>query len=185
MAEFPDHPFWDFSLDVYMSDGVGVACLELQDAHHLDVNILLFCQWFGASGRGALTAAQMKTVTDAVRVWHHDVVRALRAVRTLMKGGMDPAPVDLAESLRQRIQKTEIDCEHTEQLMLAASIETAVDDARSSEDRLADAVSNISEYFQTFEGVLSDRDRVNLCVILGVAFRDRTSADVAAACNRI
>ncbi|MEC9208556.1 MAG: DUF2390 domain-containing protein, partial [Pseudomonadota bacterium] len=43
MSEFPDHPFWDFSLDVYMSKGVGAAFLELQRAHELDVNILLFC----------------------------------------------------------------------------------------------------------------------------------------------
>lgn len=185
MAEFPEHPFWDFSLDVYMSEGVGAACLELQGAHELDVNILLFCQWLGASGRGALSPAQMKTVTDTVHVWHRDVVRALRAVRTLMKGGMDPAPADLAESLRQRIQKTEIDCEHTEQLMLAGSIETAVDDARSRDDRLADAVSNLSEYFRIFGGAVTGRDRENLCVMLGAAFRDRAAADIAAACNRM
>ena len=185
MAEFPDHPFWDFSLNVYMTDGVGAACLELQDAHELDVNILLFCQWLGASGRGALTAAQMKTVTDAVDVWHHDVVRALRAVRTLMKGGMDPAPADLTESLRQRIQKTEIDCEHTEQLMLAGTIETNVDEARSDEDRLLDAASNISEYFQMIDGAVSDRDRANLGVMLRVAFPGRTPDAIQTACAGI
>ena len=80
MAEFPDHPFWDFSFDVYMSEGVGAACLELQDAHELDVNILLFCIWVGASGRGSLTTDQMSTVTGAVADWHHEVVRALRTV---------------------------------------------------------------------------------------------------------
>ena len=183
MAEFPDHPFWDFSLDVYMSDGVGAACLELQDAHELDVNILLFCMWLGASGRGALTTTEMKTVTDAVHHWHHDVVRVLRSVRTLMKGGMEPAPADLSESLRQRIQKTEIDCEHTEQLMLAASIETTVDDTRPDEARLADAVSNISVYFQSFGAAVSGRDRINFGVVLGFAFRDRTPESIANACN--
>lgn len=183
MAEFPDHPFWDFSLKVYMSDGVGAACLELQDAHELDVNILLFCQWLGASGRGALTAAQMESVTDAVHAWHEDVVRALRAVRTRMKGGMEPAPTDLSESLRQRIQKTEIDCEHTEQLMLAAAIETAVDEGRADTDRLTDAAANISEYFQTFDGALSSADRANLGVMLGVAFPGVGAADIKAACD--
>lgn len=185
MAEFPDHPFWDFSLDVYMSDGVGAACLELQDAHELDVNVLLFCLWRGASGCGALTADEMKIATDAVYAWHHDIVRALRAVRTLMKSGMKPAPADLAESLRQRIQKTEIDCEHTEQLMLAAAIETTVDVTRADDLRLVDAVSNVSQYFQLFGAKASAQDRQNIAVMLRVAFRDLGPADITAACDRM
>jgi uncharacterized protein (TIGR02444 family) len=185
LAEFPDHPFWDFSLDVYMSNGVGAACLDLQDAHELDVNVLLFCLWVGASGRGALTEAEMKTVTDAVHAWHHDIVRALRAVRTLMKGGMDPAPVDLAESLRQRIQKTEIDCEHTEQLMLAAAVETTADDSRADDLRLGDAVSNVALYFQSFGANASAQDRQNIAVMLRVAFRDQPDEAITAACNRM
>ena len=171
VAEFPDHPFWDFSLDVYMSEGVGAACLELQDAHELDVNILLFCMWVGASGRGALTADQMFAVTGAVEEWHHDVVRALRAVRVRMKGGVGDSPAELTESLRQRIQKAEIDCEHTEQLMLAASVDLGVDNERASADRLVDAISNISAYFDTF-GAVSGNDRKNLGFILKIAFPD-------------
>lgn len=173
MTDFPDHPFWDFSLDVYMSEGVGAACLELQDAHELDVNVLLFCIWVGASGRGALSQDQMSTVTGAVKVWHHDVVRALRGVRTLMKGGVGSSPPELTESLRQRIQKAEIDCEHAEQLMLAGSVDLTADDSRSPERRLADAISNIGTYFNTF-GEASDTDRGNLSHILGVAFPEKT-----------
>ena len=168
-----------------MSDGVGAACLELQDAHELDVNVLLFCLWRGASGCGALTADEMKIATDAVYAWHHDIVRALRAVRTLMKSGMKPAPADLAESLRQRIQKTEIDCEHTEQLMLAAAIETTVDVTRADDLRLVDAVSNVSQYFQLFGAKASAQDRQNIAVMLRVAFRDLGPADITAACDRM
>lgn len=185
MAEFPEHPFWDFSLSVYMSDGVGVACLELQDAHELDVNVLLFCMWLGASGRGALSAAEMETVTGAVQEWHHDVVRELRAVRVRMKGGMPPAPDDLAESLRQRIQKTEIDCEHTEQLMLAASVDRPADDSLAGDVRLADAVANIAGYFAAFGGSPTDADRANLAHMLGVAFSGQDAAVVRESCAKL
>lgn len=185
MAEFPEHPFWDFSLSVYMSEGVGAACLELQDAHELDVNVLLFCMWLGASGRGALSAAEMKTVTGAVEVWHHEVVRELRAVRVRMKGGMPPAPDDLTESLRQRIQKTEIDCEHTEQLMLAGSIEKQADDSRAEGLRLADAVANIAAYFTEFGGSATAADRANLAHMLGVAFDGQDTAAVREACSKL
>lgn len=185
MAEFPEHPFWDFSLSVYMSDGVGTACLELQDAHELDVNVLLFCMWLGASGRGPLSAAEMKTVTGAVHEWHHDVVRELRAVRVRMKGGMPPAPDDLSESLRQRIQKAEIDCEHTEQLMLAGAIDKTPDDSRAESTRLADAVANIAVYFDAFGGAATDADRANIAHMLGMAFNSQDTDAIRAACAKL
>lgn len=185
MAEFPEHPFWDFSLSVYMSDGVGAACLELQDAHELDVNVLLFCMWQGASGRGALSTAEMKTVTGAVQEWHHDVVRELRAVRVRMKGGIPPAPADLSESLRQRIQKAEIDCEHTEQLMLAGAIDKAADDSRTDDTRLGDAVANIAEYFAAFGGVATDADRANVAHMLRVALGGLDADAVRNACGKL
>tara|TARA_B100000676_G_scaffold89112_1_gene88845 strand:- start:6675 stop:7232 length:558 start_codon:yes stop_codon:yes gene_type:complete len=185
VSEFPDHPFWDFSLDVYTSEGVGSACLELQDAHELDVNIILFCFWLGASGRGTLTAERMAKVTGAVAEWHSDVVRALRAVRVGMRGGVGGAPADLNESLRQRIQKTEIDCEHTEQLMLARSVDDLdAENDRAGADRLTDAASNVSLYLEAF-GEVSDSDRKNLGLILKVAFRDLPPDRVEAAAGSI
>ena len=184
MAEFPDHPFWDFSLEVYMAGGVGQACLELQDAHELDVNVLLFCLWVGASGRGALDDTQMSDVLGAVHDWHHNIVRELRTVRTYMKGGVGSAPTAITESLRQRIQKTEIDCEHAEQLMLAGSIDLEEVPDRKTEDRLADTVENVSTYFRTF-GIVSDADRGNLAHILSVAFEDIAGDQIQAAASRL
>tara|TARA_R110002110_G_scaffold7770_5_gene39278 strand:- start:1318 stop:1893 length:576 start_codon:yes stop_codon:yes gene_type:complete len=185
LAEFPEHPFWDFSLSVYMSEGVGAACLDLQEAHELDVNVLLFCIWLGASGRGSLSPAEMKTVTGAVREWHHEVVRELRAVRVRMKGGMPPAPAGLSESLRQRIQKTEIDCEHTEQLMLAAAIDREPDDSRAGDLRLADAVANIAIYFAGFGAAATDADRSNVAHMLAVAFSGHDADAVRQACAKL
>ena len=190
LTEFPAHPFWDYSLDVYMSEGVGAACLQLQLAHELDVNILLFCSWVGAAGRGAMTGDDMAAATGAVAAWHDEVVRALRAVRTRMKGGMPPAPDDLAESLRQRIQKVEIDCEHAEQLILAGSIPRAAADlpgdaGLSAERRAADAAQNIALYFAALGRRATDADRASLGVILGAAFRDLPASAVADACRTI
>ena len=44
-------PFWQFSGAVYAHPGVAEACLDLQDRHGLDVNLLLFCAWAGVQGR--------------------------------------------------------------------------------------------------------------------------------------
>ena len=149
------------------------------------MNVLLFCMWLGASGRGGLSAVEMKIVTGAVQEWHNEVVRELRAVRVRMKSGIASAPADLSESLRQRIQKTEIDCEHTEQLMLAAAIEKKADDSRAEDARLADAVANIAEYFKGFGGTASETDRANIAHMLGVVFSGQASTAILDACGNL
>ena len=39
----PNKPqkFWNFSLALYDAQGVAAACLELQEAYQLDVNLIL------------------------------------------------------------------------------------------------------------------------------------------------
>ena len=102
-----------------------------------------------------------------------------------MKGGMAHAPAELAESLRQRIQKTEIDCEHAEQLMLAGAVELPADENRSPDACLSDAVSNICAYFRTFAGDVSGHDRTNIALMLAVAFRDLSAGAVETACSNL
>jgi uncharacterized protein (TIGR02444 family) len=169
--EFPDHPFWDFSLEVYGTDGVAAACLVLQDAHQLDVNIVLYCCWIGASGRGALDAGETAEMAAAVAEWHGDVVRGVRAVRQRLKGGVAPAPLDLSESLRRRIAKIEVDLEHVEQLMLAATIDRPVDPDAGAERRAADAAVNVDRYFSSIGRTPSDNDRAAITTILAASLR--------------
>ena len=170
MTEFPEHPFWDWSLRVYAAEGVGPACIALQEARGLDVNLMLFCVWFAASGRGRMTADELAAAAAAVDAWHREVVRPLRAVRTRMKGGMPPAPAALAESLRQRIQKIEIDCEHAEQLMLAAAAGRLPGPGRDAAARAADAEANAGRYVESRGGPLSEDDRARLGAVLRAAF---------------
>lgn len=185
MTEFPEHPFWDFSLEVYMAPGVGKACIELQERHGLDVNLLLFCVWAGASGRGVLDDRGMEAATSSVRVWHDAVVRPLRAVRTRMKGGLPRASAELAESLRRRIQKIEIDCEHAEQLMVADSVDLAPDRSRSEDGRAEDAAANVARYFRSFGGDVAPEDRSRLEVVLGAAFAGMPPARIGRLCEGV
>ena len=178
MVEFPHHPFWDFSLEVYMSEGVGTACIKLQSALALDVNVLLYCLWVAASRRGVITPDQLASLRESVKDWHQEVVRALRGVRTRMKEDFGSGHQDLVEQLRRRVQQTEIDCEHIEQLMLSVSLDLEVDDARPDDILLIDAVSNLETYFGTL-GFISNTDRGNVAHILSAVF-PKQAADVSA-----
>ena len=183
LTDFPDHPFWEYSLRVYMTEGVGDACLELQEAHQLDVNVLLFCMWFSHSGRGALGSEDMKSVTGSVASWHQEVVRPLRAVRTRMKGGMSPAPLELSDSLRRRIQKIEIDCEHTEQLVLAGSVFREPAGDRPFPARVLDAMDSLGRYFDAIGASISDNDRTQLEVLMRVGFPELSPAEIKQLCG--
>ncbi len=183
--DFPAHPFWDFSLEVYGSTGIPEACLELQEAHGVDVNVILFCCWLGRTGRGRLERAETEAMCGAVAQWHEVAVCGVRAVRQRLKGGMPPAPIALSEPLRRRLAAIEVQLEHIEQLMLTESVDRDADAARTEADRLADAVANTRDYFDAFGAAATPADAESFAVILGSVFPEAPAARVRRAAARL
>jgi uncharacterized protein (TIGR02444 family) len=175
-VEFEDHPFWDFSLKVYSTPGVPPACIEVQDRHGVDVNVLLFCAWVGASGRGRLSEAELAHTLEAVAEWNEVVVCGMRAIRRRMKEGMPPVPQARSEALRKVLIKLEVDCEHAEQLALAGTLDRAPDDALDEVRRASDAVANIAVYMARLGAKTDDADATALATILAPAFPGRDAA---------
>lgn len=174
--DFPDHPFWDFAIRAYGAEGVGEACLRLQERHGIDVNAMLFCLWLGTSGAGILAEDEMAAVVEAVDTWHREVVRGLRAVRRVLKEGFPDAPEHLVQDLRAQVQRTEIDAEHLEQLLLVGAVagRTAgapgAPPAPSPEDGASDAVANMRLYLECTDIRFAPSDIVDFAHILGKAF---------------
>ena len=165
--KFPDHPFWDFALGVYRSEGVPAACLNLQERHGLDVNLMLFCLWLGHSGHGALSDEEMDGVISASDLWHRKIVKSLRFVRRALKDGFTEAPDDLRQQLRAQVQATEID----EQLILVAAVTREPAAARADlATRAADGAANVGVYVRAQKFTFEPRDAVDFAHILGKAF---------------
>ena len=101
----------DFALALYGRESVPPACLALQEATGLDVNILLFAAWRGAVLRQEVGAADIAAARARVAEWHNEVVKALRAVRRRLKTGPAPAPDDRTAKLRAQVQAAEIAAE--------------------------------------------------------------------------
>ena len=183
--EFDDHPFWDYSLRVYGSEGVPAACIALQDRLDIDVNVMLFCSWIGHSGRGEMTAAELSAALNAVSEWNESIVRSLRAVRQALKGGMPPAPDAHSAALRRRILKLEVDAEHAEQLMLARAVDRPCADGLPAARRAADAVANIGAYFARHGRAPIETDADNLAAVLGAAFGELETDTVRSLCGAL
>ena len=180
---FPEHPLWDFSISVYRLEGVAAACLNLQERHSIDINLLLFCLWLGHSGRGALSEDEVLAVMAASDRWHRKIVKALRFVRRTLKDGFEQAPEALRQRLRAEVQAAELDAEHLEQFILAAAVERTVtiEDA-PIEARAADAAASVGRYIRTQDLHFEPRDAVDFAHILGKAFpglKPDTALDLA------
>jgi uncharacterized protein (TIGR02444 family) len=167
--DWPDNPFWDYSVELYRRPGVEAACLELQRRHGLDVNLVLLCCWLASRGV-ELDPATLREARHTVASWQAEVVRLLRALRQRLKARLaDPEPRSvverwpgLAAAIRERALAMEIDGERLAQLGLCRAVDGLPQSARPG---VALAGVNLRRYWQ-FDG----RDRHALRTLLGAAF---------------
>jgi uncharacterized protein (TIGR02444 family) len=167
--DFEAHPFWDFSLAVYGTEGVAKACIALQERCGVDVNLVLFCSWVGVSGRGVLSSAALAAAVDAVAPWNRMVVSGLRAVRRWMKETPTGVAPDLSDALRRRILGIEVACEHAEQLALGRTVAAAAPPAPSADRQAGDAVTNCALYLKHLGAAAGEADCRDLATVIAAA----------------
>jgi uncharacterized protein (TIGR02444 family) len=181
MARIPDCAFWDFSLAAYARPGVAPACLALQERHGADVNLLLYACWLGASGRGALEAGRLAEAEALVGGWHRDVVRSLRGARQRLKANPDPAPPELALSLRRKLGALELEAEHLEQLALAGLAPPPPAKTAAPAALASAAVKGAMLYLRKLGAGLDGEDRASLRAVLAGCFPEASPAHIEAA----
>jgi uncharacterized protein (TIGR02444 family) len=184
MAKSPDFmtddfPFWTFSLDVYGGTGVPDACLALQEAHGIDVNLLLFCCWAGECAT-VLDDAAMTRCLAAAGAWHGVIVRGLRGLRRRLKDGFDPVPGAAAEALRQKILGVELAAEKIEQGLLAHAVPLAPPEAVSSPHNIRTAAANVAGYFSALGLRETPADRAHVLTVLCACFPEVDAEAIAA-----
>jgi uncharacterized protein (TIGR02444 family) len=176
--DWPANPFWDYALALYRRIGVEHACLELQNRHDLDVNLVLLCCWLGSRGIEAQRdwLARVAAITG---VWQGKVVRPLRAVRSSIKAQLAEPATDgitarwpqLSAGLRQRVLALEIDGERLEQLLLA---DLAAELPVTATPGVAPASRNLRHYWRF---VVPDRQALE--TLLGAAFPEAPVDEIA------
>ena len=108
---------WEFSLKLYSEPGVAASCLSLQNQHGFDVNLVLFCIWYGCR-HGELTDDLLKTALEISDRWRETVVRPLRSLRTQIKRDLKESAYSSSSEisvLRDRIKTAELDAERIQQ----------------------------------------------------------------------
>jgi uncharacterized protein (TIGR02444 family) len=175
-----DGAFWRYSLALYGQPGVAKACLALQDAQGIDVNLLLFCCWTGDRGQ-ALSADAMAQLVESAGPWHEAVVKPLRSVRRWLKT-QDRAPSEAAERLRQAVKAQELEAERLEQAILATEADLLEHATRAGDPgSLAVAGANLAAYMKHLGLTLTPDDERDVAVLLAAAFPGATLDQALAA----
>jgi uncharacterized protein (TIGR02444 family) len=139
-----DNAFWRFSLAVYAAEGVAAECLDLQARHGIDVNLLLFVAWLGASRRRIMSPPDVESARSRVRHWHDEAVRPLRSVRVALKSMGEPG----AQDFRAQVKALELEAERIEQGALYALATERWPDMGPDDPRLA-ARANVMIFLQS------------------------------------
>lgn len=169
-ASFPPSQLWDFAIKVYSSPKVEEACLSLQDRRGLDVNLILFCIWVAASGRGTLTEDEMTTGIDAGIVWQSQVVGPLRHVRRFLKGPIAPADGRLGAELARVVSESELYSEHMEIQILSEIVMRPATGSFDIQERGQEAAANLLGYLDRMIEDINNEDRSALLVIWQESF---------------
>ena len=107
-------PFWRFSLALYRQPGVADACIALQEASGVDVNLLLFLLW-QATQRRQLSQADVSALEVRIGAWREATVIPLRSIRRALKSPPALVAAGAAEAFRTRIKAVELEAERLQQ----------------------------------------------------------------------
>ncbi len=163
--------FWDFSVRTYRKSGVAEACLSLQEQHGVDVNVLLYCCWYGCT-RGTLDEPGMERILSFAEPWADNVVRPLRAARTWMKTtGCTEAYIAGKDcmGLREDIKRAEFKAEHLQENRMQ---ELTRGDTRQNPEitsQIQSTLLNINSYLQHLEIYLDGESSSRLVHIVTAA----------------
>jgi uncharacterized protein (TIGR02444 family) len=105
---------WAFALAIYAKPGVAEACLALQDEAGVDVMMLLTTTFAAVKQRLLLAPDEIRALNEACRLWREQIVWPLRAIRSGLKTGPQPAPSEATEQFRSQVKALELAAEKLE-----------------------------------------------------------------------
>src|SRR5580692_6487910 len=102
---------WAFALATYARPGVAEACLTLQNEAGVDVMLLLTTTFAAIKHRLLLAPDEIGALNEACRLWREQIVWPLRAIRSGLKTGPQPAPSEATEQFRSQVKALELAAE--------------------------------------------------------------------------
>lgn len=171
---------WDFSIRVYQQPEVADACLLLQESNDVDVNVLLFCCWYGVYF-GEMDQSLYKNVLSFSRSWSVNAVKPIRSVRVWMKNSGcsdNRMKEEDCQKLRNRIKAVELEAEKLQQEVLFSLVDSNRATNKNSAEQLSATIKNITLYMSDLGKEKTEDGGRALVAILRAVVPDSYSGDI-------
>lgn len=173
----PTHPFWNFSVKIYKCPLVADHLIALQNERGLNVNMLLFCLWYGLTDQGRVTKPELMKIISGIQHWHERIVVPLRRMRQKLK-----AIPGIWMEIRTDILKHELFAEQIEQLIMANLNSFKAHSIRNSVQKIIDVCKNIALYCRLIQISLDHEDCKRVRDILATIFSKIDQEDILRYC---
>jgi len=107
-----NNPFWSYSLTQYSKSGCETFCLDAQNTHGLDVNLVLFSVWLATQNK----ELHLDLLPSFIKQHQLGIVTPLRDLRVRMKAKAHSN--EQISNLRDFVKRLELQAEQLEQWWL-------------------------------------------------------------------
>ena len=177
--EFPESAFWSYSSEIWSLPDVEAICLQLQNEHELNINMLLYCCWAGEQLR-CLNDDDLQTLLDTIQPWQV-IIQPLRDSRRTMQQSLIAMPGEMIEQTLSNISEMELNAEHMAQLAMEKALSPQQLGDCAQRSPIECSQDNIDAYLKTLNEALEEsqiqpRIRRLLEAIHGITAADRQNA---------
>ena len=174
---FPDSDLWIFSTQTYALPDVESTCLQLQDQHDADINIIMYCLWI-AEKKHTLDQADIQVLIKTTEPWQKSILKPLRDARKMMKQHIFAMPSDMLEQTVKNLGEMELNAEHMSQLALEKAIDFTARDTHDSANPIDCASNNLVNYLQQLNNT-TDAAVDQHVTLLNAIYQDPEAVQVA------
>ena len=176
--DYPNSEFWNYSSQIWTLPGTEKVCLELQNKHEINVNILLYCAWAGDK-KLCMNDDDLQMLLDTTQPWQ-TIIKPLRDSRKMMKQSMLAMPSKMVDQTLKNINEMELNAEHMEQLALEKTLNLSSVSPCSSESSVECSLSNFVTYLSSLESISSTEDLMpQLSELLNAIYQDEEAVQLA------
>lgn len=176
--DYPNSEFWNYSTQIWTLPGLETTCLELQNKHEVNVNILLYCCWTGDKNL-SINDDDLQMLLDTTQPWQ-TIIKPLRDSRKMMKQSLLAMPSKMVDQTLKNINEMELNAEHMEQLALEKTLNLSSISPCSNQSNIECSLTNLMTYLSSIESISSSDDLMRqLSELLNAIYQDEEAVQLA------
>lgn len=158
--------FVEFAQELTYKPLVKRASEQLQSYPQLNINLILYALWHGASQRGRLSQQDIKTLLQAIHPWHERIFLALKRLAPNELSIQKKLAKELAQELAIEINVAE----QFEWHLIEGSLFKLNYQKRSNIQQLNDACYNVLNYCKTIHVPINREEQNAIIKLLQATF---------------